>query len=169
MSFLSRRRRRRRRQWIRSRLNRYKCVWGYIHIYTMCPIHRAAISMSGRNTPTWRRCWRLLGARSSLFKNFSVDCNKIYIEYTTNTLSQVVSTIVYSLYSQGVVQLVSLTFPVRPPSTILWLPGFILVLIVSFMAFWPVSKHLSISTCVCVSDAHLIESDRIQGGLISTQ
>lgn len=58
-----------------------------------------------------------------------------YIEYTTNTLSQVVSSIVYSLYSQGVVQLVSLTFPVRPPSTILWLPGFILVLIVSFMAF----------------------------------
>lgn len=37
-----------------------------------------------------------------------------YIEYTTNTLSQVVSTIVYSLYSQGVVQLVSLTFPVHP-------------------------------------------------------
>lgn len=112
MSFLSRRRRRRRRQWIRSRLNRYKCVWGYM--YVCAPYIELLYLCLVATRPLDADADAYWGRVPVCLKTFPSIVIK-YIEYTTNTLSQVVSTIVYSLYSQGVVQLVSLTFPVRPP------------------------------------------------------
>lgn len=82
MSFLSRQRRR--RQWIRSRLNRYKCVcvcWGAIYVYIYTPYLELCltISMSARNTPTLDAVADAYWGRVPVcLKNFSVDCNKRY-------------------------------------------------------------------------------------------
>lgn len=146
MSFLSRRRRRRRRQWIRSLLNRY--IRLYIHIYAL----RVAISVwSGHmlrveHTPTRLAYW---GRVPVLF--FSENFSTIVIKDMVNIV------IVYIAHTaQGVVQLVSLTFPVSLPS--------VFSIISVFYGFFS-DQFPNIFRSLCVYDAHLIAS---KGGLIST-
>lgn len=150
MSFLSRQRR---RQWIRSRLNRYKCVCvccGAIYTYTsylelcLCQIQTA------HNTPTLDVVPDAYWGRVPVcLKNFSVDCNKIYrTPYISSSSHQVQSTVYIDKVLFG-------SFPVSPNPFPLWLPAFILVLFVSFMVFDQFQ-----STFQSLSDAHLIESNR---------